>query len=405
MNLYEFEGKQLWREYSIPVPEGVIISKAELGFSPVPKGWAGYVVKAQTLSGNRARQQLVVTVDTPERVQAASLSIFERGQYLPELEHVLIEQRTPFTKALYVSITYSTQTRTPQLLLSVRGGTGIEENTDGLRSYPIDPLVGLHEASIRQVGYASHLTPTEIKTLVPVIMKLWRCFQERDCTLAEINPLVLTEDGTWSALDAKVVLDDDAAFRHTTQHYVARNPLGRLPTSAELAAWQIDKDDHRGVAGSSYIDLDGDIAILASGGGAGLGSMDALIANGGKPANFTEYSGNPPRAKVRRLTEIVLSKPGLNGCWVVGATANFTDIFETLSGFLEGVRKTKPKPRYPFVIRRGGPRSTEAFALLRQAAKNEGYDFHLYGSETPMISTAKMIVDLVNVYRRHGHSS
>ena len=128
--------------------------------------------------------------------------------------------------------------------------------------------------------------------------------------------------------------------------------------------------------------------------------MDSLIASGGKPANFVEHSGNPPAYKLETLTKIVLNKPGINGLWFVGGTANFTDIYETLKGFLDGLRSIKPKPNFPIVIRRGGPRDKEAFEMLEKAKKEEGFDFTLYGSDTSMTSTAKIIVQKVNEFKQ-----
>ena len=178
--------------------------------------------------------------------------------------------------------------------------------------------------------------------------------------IAEINPLFRTPSGEFIAGDAKVILDDE----------------------------KINPGERR------FIELDGDIAILASGGGASLLNIDALLRYGGKPANYTEYSGNPPADLVKALTQRVLGRPGLKGAWVIGGTANFTDIYETMRGFLEGLRQVKPKPMYPIVIRRDGPNQKKAFAMLRESAKKEGYDFHLFDSKTSMAESAKVIVRL-----------
>lgn len=399
MRLFEHEGKALWRRYHIPTPEGIVLSSADIS-TALPGGWRGYVAKAQTYSGHRADHGLIRSSDAAAQAHLDAAALLREATAYPEMTGVLVEERLPFSRAIYLSIAYSTSTRGPVLLLADAGGTGIEHRTEAVTITPLDPHIGVTTAQIRRWAYPVGLTTPQINDLAAIGRSLWQCFTEQDCIVAEINPLVW--DGSrWVALDAKVELDDDAAFRHPGRAS-ARQQLRRLPTAAELAAWQIDVDDHRGVAGSSYIDLDGDIGILASGGGASLACLDALIARGGKPANYTEYSGNPPRDKVRRLTEIVLAKPGLNGCWVVGATANFTDILETLSGFLDGVRNLPVKPTYPFIIRRAGPHDVEAFALLRQAAEKEGYDFRLYGAETPMITTAKLMVDAADTYR-HAH--
>ncbi len=399
MNLFEFEGKKLWQEYGLRIPASQYITAREIGSISLPT-WPGYVIKAQTLRGKRADHGLIAFATTATEAQSSALAMLQRQAEFPELTGILIEEKIPHTVQLYLSISFSTVERCPVVLLSNAGGTNIEQRSDGIERIPIDPLIGLTKASIRSAAYRLALPAQAITSFIDVTQKLWSMWQATDSTLAEINPLVWHEtELAWVALDAKVELDDEAAARQTSLHVAGRSSTHRLPTAAEVAAWQIDVGDHRGVAGSSYIDLDGDIAILASGGGASLACLDALVARGGKPANYTEYSGNPPREKVQKLTSIVLAKPNLRACWVVGATANFTDILETLSGFLDGVRGLPEKPRYPFIIRRAGPHDTEAFALLKEAAAKEGYDFRLFGADTPMISTAATVIAAANDFR------
>jgi len=149
-------------------------------------------------------------------------------------------------------------------------------------------------------------------------------------------------------------------------------------------------------AARPFVSLGGDIAIIASGGGASMLNIDILMSVGGKPANYVEYSGNPPASVVEELTLKVLGQPGLRGVWVVGATANFTDIYETMSGFVAGLRRVVPKPSYPIVIRRDGPRQTEAKAMLEQVAKEEGYDMHVYGPELSMSESAAELLKFMN---------
>jgi len=224
-----------------------------------------------------------------------------------------------------------------------------------------------------------------------IMLNLFKCFKKFDCRIAEINPLVETNSGDMIAADAKVVLDDDGLFRHSDLIFPPRTVTGKQLTKIEEEARQIDKEDHRGTAGSSFIELDGDIAILASGGGASITCVDALIGYGGKPANYVEYSGNPPKAKVKRLTEVTLSKPGIKGCWIVGGRANFTDIYATLEGVAEAL--VDLKPTYPIVVRRAGPRDKEAFEMLKELGEKYGWDIQLFGDETPMTVTAKTMID------------
>ncbi len=377
MLLYEFEGLELFDKCGIKIPERQLVgSPDELDSSLALRMTNGVVLKAQVLSGKRAEGGGIVKV-TQGVISSGVKDLFGKTINGEKVTRILVEEMAEFDKEYYLSFSYDTQSR-GAIMTFGEGGTGAEDK--GAQSYPVDILA----------GYQGENLPEELKDTA---IKLWEVFTKYDCELAEINPLVIDKNGKSYTLDAKIILDDDADFRREVK-FPGRNLFGREPTEAETESRKIDEGDHRGTAGSVYWDLGGDIAVLAAGGGGSVVNMDALIACGGKPANYTEHSGNPPREKLKKLTKIILSKPGLKGLWVVGGTANFTDIYETLSGVVEGLREVSPKPNYPIVIRRGGPRDEEAFAMLKEVAKNEGYDLHLYGRETPMTSTAKIIVDL-----------
>lgn len=390
MILYEFEAKHLLSKAGINVPQ------SELATSPdyQPHLEVPLVLKAQVLSGKRAQAGGIIIVETPEQLEHRLKALFASIINGEPVKSVLIEQKLDFTDEYYLSISYDTDTRSPVLTLSTEGGTGIEER--GVRSFVIDPL-----SRHAELDSASLEIPTRrFGGQDDVVVKLINLFFDQDLTLLEINPLVQTPDGEWFALDAKIKLDDDARFRHPEWQFPPRGVAGHKPTESEIEAKKIDQDDYRGTAGSAYFDLDGDIAILSSGGGISLTAMDALIKCGGKPANFTEYSGNPPKEKVAKLTKIVLSKPDLHGLWVIGTVAaNFTDIFETLSGLIEGLRDAQvelnTKFNFPIVIRRGGPRDQDAFEMLRTI---KDFDLHLYGEEVSVAQSAQIMVDLARKY-------
>jgi len=381
MLLYEFEGLELFQNMGINTP------KRQLMSSPADQiNISGpLVLKAQVLSGKRLAAGGVIKIqsDQATRVKEYLAQLLSETIHHEKVHQVLVEELVEVEKEYYLSFSYSTKSRGPVMTFSSTGGTGVEDKRT--QSYPINILK----------GYNGENVPKE---LTNTAKKLWEVFTKLDLELAEINPLVVSKDGKVYALDAKVILDDDADFRREIK-FPERNLFGRAPTTAEIEARKIDAGDHRGTAGSVYWDLPGDIAVIAAGGGGSIVNMDALIALSGKPANYTEHSGNPPREKIKKLTKIILSKPGLKGCWLVGGTANFTDIYETLMGFVEGLREIDPKPNYPIVIRRGGPRDKEAFEALAEIGEKEGYDFHIYGRETPMTSTAKIMVELA--YGKH----
>ena len=386
MLLYEFEGKQLFKNCGINIPASQLIDSTDQEVTiktPV-------VLKAQVLSGKRAEGGGIIKVDRQQAVGNSIKELFGKEINGEKVKRVLVEEMIEHEGSeYYISVSYDTASRGPVLSVSSGGGTGVEIRK--VETYPVNPITQSCTAVFHGV-------------IKEVVEKLIKCFFQYDCELAEINPLVIVKGNPSTrsalsgqnhlvALDAKVILDDDADFRREIK-FPGRNLFGRAPTNSEIEARKIDEGDHRGTAGSVYWDLDGDIAVLAAGGGGSVVNMDALIACGGRPADYTEHSGNPPREKLKKLTKIILAKPGLKGLWIVGGTANFTDIYETLLGFVEGLREIKPKPTYPIVIRRGGPRDQEAFAMLKEVAEKEGYDFHIYGRETPMTSTAKIMVDL-----------
>lgn len=400
MRLYEFEGLKLFRESNIPTPDAVVVSSVE----QVKDINLPAIVKAQVLSGGRGKSGLVKACRELGEVRKAVEDMLGKDVSGERVEKVLIEPYiTNKEEEYYLGITYNTATKSPIVLISKKGGVDIEElagDRKAVQSLPINPIHGLQPWQARQILSEAGFGRIHFLSLTKILIGMWDVFSKYDARLVEINPLIETEDEEVIAADAKVILDDEADYRHTNLELPPRNVLGKKPTKSELAATEIDKNDHRGSAGSTYIELNGDIAVIAAGGGGSLVNMDALMALGGKPANYTEHSGNPPKEKLEKLSKIVLSKRGLAGVWFVGATANFTDIYETLAGFVDALRSIKPKPTYPIVIRRGGPRYEEAFKMLEEVRKKEGFDFHIFGPETPMTSTAKTMVDLANKFKK-----
>lgn len=373
MLLFEFEGKELFKKCGINVPGSQLIDSTDQEITIKTP----LLLKAQVLSGKRADSGGIVRVDSGQLTVDSLKQLFGKTINGEKVERVLVEEAVEIEREYYLSFSYSTETRGSVMTFG-EGGSGAEEK--GAKTYPVDIITGFNGEGL----------PSE---LVGEGKKLWEVFTRYDCELAEINPLVVGKDGKVYALDAKMILDDDADFRRE-EKFPERNLFGRAPTKAEIEARKIDEGDYRGTAGSVYWDLPGDIAVLAAGGGGSVVNMDALIALGGKPADYTEHSGNPPREKLKKLTKILLSKPNLKGLWIVGGTANFTDIYKTLMGVVDGLREITPKPTFPIVIRRGGPNDKKAFEALKEIGKKEGFDFHIFGRETPMTSTAKTMVDL-----------
>lgn len=353
MKLNEFEGKRLFEKYLIPVPKGVIVGKPtqRVGLKlPV-------ALKAQVLSGERKKGGGIIFAKNSREMKAGLKKLFSSKINGEKVEKVLVEEKISPLKEYYFGFSYDTESRGPVLTLSPDGGSRIGK-VNRSTVVPFDITLGAEPFIIREALSHAKFPSEDFNALVKVIQKLWKLFIDEYALVAEINPLFKTQNGEFIAGDAKIILDDEKL-----------NPGERR-----------------------FIELGGDIAILASGGGASLLNIDALLRFGGRPANYTEYSGNPQAGLVKDLTKHVLDRRGVKGCWVIGGTANFTDIYETMRGFVEGLQGIKPKPKYPIVIRRDGPRQEEAFLMLQKIAKKEGYNFHLFGSEVSMAESARIMV-------------
>lgn len=408
MNLYEFEGKQLFEKHGIKTPRGFVVRRGEEYKKMYEDfGVQDVVIKAQVLSGKRGKGGGIKFASNAEEVQKACEEIFAmnlRGQFVAAIR---IEEKLSITEEHYLSITYDTNRKQPVLIYSREGGMDIEDVPEekiqkielniASDSLPLQggALGGMPKNQSNDDLKDPTLPPLIGEEVLSVAKNLWNCFLTEDTRLVEINPLVKISSGQWIAADAKVAIDDDAFFRHKEWETLEpRTMLGRLPTEREIEAKKIDEGEayYRGTAGK-YIEMDGDIALILNGGGASIANMDAIISEGLKPANYTEYSGNPPREKVHALAKIVLSKPGVKGLWMCGVVANFTNMKETFLGIIDVLDELKPA--YPIVIRRDGPESAEAFRLLEECAKRNNLNMKMFNKDMGMSESAKVLANMI----------
>ena len=350
MKLLEYQGKELLRRYGIAVPFARLITKDARAETPV---FLPCVLKSQVPVSDRKKQGGILFASSNGEFASAQRELFEKriGGFLPEA--LLVEERIAPQRELYVSISYGSEG--PLLALSGFGGSGITQAA----TFSVSVLSG--PTKEQRESMVAGLNVRDTAASMSVIEQLWNLFVGENALLAEINPLFELPGGALIAGDAKIVLDDNVVAP------------GLHP----------------------FVELRGDIAIIASGGGASMLCLDMLMKEGGKPANYVEYSGNPPASVVEELTYKVLSRENVRGCWVVGGTANFTDLYETLSGFAAGLQRVLPKPTYPIVIRRDGPRRKEAFEMLATFKERENYNMHLYGPETSMADSARHLLRLM----------
>jgi citryl-CoA synthetase large subunit len=357
MKLYENESKELLEKRCLKAP----------GDSSGEK-----VVKAQVLASDRKKHGGVKFAESKEEAEKIAGEMKDSEIKGHKVNEVLVEDQIEIEDEYYIAFLWDTEERKPAMLFSKDGGSGIEDR----------------EVEKRLLGPEEDLSFLE-KRLRPVAEKLFDAFLEEDMEFLEVNPLAFN-GAEFVIVDALIELEDDASFRHEWD-YSERTEFAREKTEREIDAEKIDEDDHRGVAGK-YTELEGDIGMMLAGGGASLTNMDAMIEAGGKPANYTEYGGNPPTEKVYRLSKIIISKE-LNGLLHVGGTANNTNILRTMKGFIQALREEKPD--YPIVIRRDGPQADEAFELLREVREELDLDMKLYRNDLPMTEASEKLMEMM----------
>jgi len=344
-----------------------------------------YAVKAQVLTKNRKENGGIKFAKSREDAEKISKSLEGSKIKGHNVKEVLIEEKIDYSEEYYVSITYDTETRGPVLIFSSEGGTGVEDREVSKLQIKQDS-----QWKIRQFLKKNNVESSKITSLSSTISKITNLFFEEDILMLEINPLVKAGNG-YVVLDAMIELDDDASYRHS-RNYSERTEFAREKTEREIRAEKIDENDHRGIAGK-YTELDGDIGMILAGGGASLTNMDAILNYGLRPANYTEYGGNPPTEKVYKLSKVIMSKPGLKGILHVGGTANNTDIYRTMKGFCQALEEIKPT--YPIVVRRDGPNADKAFELLKETKQEHNLDMKLYRNDLPMTKAAEKLLKMV----------
>ncbi len=413
MRLYEFEGKQLFRHVGIPIPKGRYLSQsdwlngekdARIAEVMDALGAGAWVVKAQVLAGKRGKMGGIRFVSGARALKTEIDRLMHARVSGQSVVGVLVEERVDIAEEHYLALTYDTVQRQPVLILGLHGGVEIESHAlhrpEGIAQWRFTPDgVGLQPWMARETAIQAGFSGAMLREIATMAVKLWHLLLQTDARLVEINPLVRTADNRLVAVDAAVILDDDGLARHPELQFPPRLSSGRPLTARELAAREIDAGDYRGVAGK-YVEMDGDIGMLTMGGGASITLMDAVIAYGGKPANYTEYGGNPPAEKVYRLTNIVATKPGLNGLLIAGGIANNTRIDVALSGIARALEEIRPS--YPIVLRQAGPGEEEGHRLMRALARRYRLDMSLYGAELPMTEAARIVVEKARHYRQRS---
>jgi succinyl-CoA synthetase beta subunit len=308
MKIHEYQAKQLLGKAGVPVPRGTVVQTPKEAADAFKQlGGAIAVVKAQIHAGGRGKGtvksnaaqrgvQLVKSADEAEKVAAnllgQELVTIQTGPEGKKVNHVLIEEGCKIARELYLGIVVDRGAGGPVLMVSNEGGVNIEEvaakTPELIFKEKFDPDAGLHSYQIRKLAQKLNLTGKSVRSAEIFMKALTKAFVQYDCSLAEINPLVVTEGGELLALDAKITFDDNALFRH--------KDLEALRDLAEEEPSEIRAQE----AGLSYVKLDGTIGCLVNGAGLAMSTLDLVQLHGGQPANFLDVGGG---ANVEQVTE------------------------------------------------------------------------------------------------------
>ncbi|HEY6263010.1 MAG TPA: ATP citrate lyase citrate-binding domain-containing protein [Nitrospiraceae bacterium] len=383
----EGPGMGLMKKWGITVPNYVVVTSVEeltkLGQANEWLRKSKLVVKAHEALGSRFKLGLVkVGLDLKE-AEAATREMIGRHVGSITVAQVIVSEMIPHKEEYYCAVK-STREGTDVLIANC-GGIEVESNWDRVKRLSLeigqDSSPDAFEKLAKDAGFTGPLA----KKMGDFAGKMFACFDSEDAQYLEVNPVVLREqDHELIALDAVTLLDADAKFRHPDWNFAFAAEFGRAYSKNEMEVMAVDSK----IKGSvKFIEIPGgDTAMLPAGGGASVYYSDAVVARGGKLANYAEYSGDPPDWAVEVLTDKVCSLPGIKNIIVGGAIANFTDVKKTFGGIINGFRKAKSEGKLKGVkiwVRRGGPRENEGLDAMR-ALKDEGFDINVFDRHTPL---------------------
>lgn len=290
MKLYEYLGKKIFQAFDIPTPRGYTIEKAEEA-GKIAEELGTVVIKSQVLTGKRGKAGGVAFASNPEQAVAEAQRIFQLEFDGVKSERLLVEEKLQIEQELYLAFTIDSAARCPVMLFSLDGGMDVEEvSEERMIRWPVNNSVGLHPYAIREVCRLAGVTGNLQKELLKIVPSLYRLFRELDTELAEINPLALTPQGIIAA-DAKVTIDDDALYRHQD-----------LPRIKEKTALELQAEE----LGLAYVELGGEIAVMANGAGITMSTLDLVQHYGGTAANFLDFGGGADLERTAKALELLL---------------------------------------------------------------------------------------------------
>jgi len=344
MNLHEYQGKQLFAEYGLPVSEGIAAETVQEAVAAADViGGDRWVVKAQVHAGGRGKAGGVKLVSSKTEIEdfarqwlGKNLVTYQTDANGQPVSRILVESCTDIAQELYLGAVVDRSTRRIVFMASTEGGVEIEkvaeETPEKILKAIVDPMTGAQPYQGRDLAFKLGLEGVQIKQFVQIFLGLAKLFQERDLALLEINPLVITDEGNLHCLDAKIVIDSNAMYRQPALKEM-HDPSQEDAREAHAAAWDLN-----------YVALDGSIGCMVNGAGLAMGTMDIVQLHGGSPANFLDVGGGATKERVVEAFKIILSDNNVKAVLIniFGGIVRCDLIADGVIGAVEEVGVTVP---------------------------------------------------------------
>jgi len=378
VDLYEYQGKELFRSFGIPTSEGRLALTPAQARTAAEELGGQVVVKAQVLTGGRGKAGGVKLADGPDEAEEQARAILGLDINVHVVRKLWIESASEIAKEYYLSVTFDRGEKKPLLILTTEGGVEIEqvaeETPEKLARLHIDPLEGYQPYQARRLIYGAGITDSdEQKQILAIVDQLYACFVGTDALLCEINPLIVTPDGVVRALDSKFTVDDNALYKH--------------PEIAEMHDPESVPPEERAARekGVTYVKLDGEVGILGNGAGLVMSTLDVIALAGGRPANFCDLGGGGDAQGVVDALEIISADPQVRSIFfnIFGGITRGDEVARGILTALEQIGI-----RHPIVVRLDGTNAEEGRAILAEAGPE---NLHV---EPTMLEGARRAVEL-----------
>lgn len=356
MKLHEYQSKQIFARYGIPIPRGRVAATADEAKDIAKELGSRVVIKAQVLVGGRGKAGGIRLAKSPEEASEAARQVLAMVIKGLPVRKVLVDEAANIEQEIYLGITNDRAARRPVMMSSSAGGVEIEEvarlTPDKIVKAHIDPLLGLREYMARDVAAGIDLPRDHWRQFIQIAMGLWQAYTDCDATLAEINPLVITSENKLLALDGKMLIDDNALYRQPV--------LAEMRDLDEEAPSESDARRY----GLSFIKLDGNIGCMVNGAGLAMTTMDIIKLFGGAPANFLDIGGGASSERVEAALRIILADPNVKAV-LLNIFGGITRCDEVARGVLTALDEVKPN--VPMVVRLVGTNAEEGRQMLAAA--------------------------------------